>query len=76
MIAAAANAVASAVTDRRRGASLLPAMTQLRSISARVAVAVAEAAMAEGLAGRQLANPIQDFYDAMWLPNYPQIEVI
>lgn len=76
MIAAAAKAIASAVTDRRRGASLLPAMTQLRSISARVAVAVAEAAAAEGLAGRQLDNPIQEVYDAMWQPNYPEIEVI
>jgi malate dehydrogenase (oxaloacetate-decarboxylating) len=76
MIAAAAEAIASAVTDRRPGASLLPAMTQLRAISARVAVAVAETAEAEGLAGAPLTDPIQQVYDAMWQPDYPEIEVV
>lgn len=76
MIGAAAQAVASAVTDRSPGASLLPAMTQLRSISARVAVAVAEQARREGLAQRHLDNPIQQVYDAMWQPVYPEVEVI
>ncbi len=76
MIAAAATAVANAVTDRRLGASLLPAMTQLRAISARVAVAVAEVAEAEGLAGRHLENPIQEVYDAMWQPSYPETEAV
>jgi len=76
MIAAAAAAVASAVTDRRPGASLLPTMTQLRSISARVAVAVAEVAEKEGLAGRELTTPIQEVYDNMWQPVYPEVEVI
>lgn len=76
MVEAAAKALASAVTDRRPGASLLPAMTQLRAISARVAVAVAETATAEGLAGRELENPIQEVYEAMWQPYYPEIEVV
>ena len=76
MIAAAANAIAGAVTDRRLGTSLLPAMTQLRPISARVAVAVAEAAAAEGLADRPLTNPIQQVYEAMWQPVYPDVEVV
>lgn len=76
MIAAAAKAVASAVTDRRRGASLLPDMTQLRAISARVAVAVADVAAEEGLAERHLDNAIQQVYEAMWQPSYPEVEVV
>lgn len=76
MIAAAAQAVASAVSSNSNGASLLPAMTQLRSISARVAVAVVKQAQREGLAQRQLDSPIQQVYDAMWQPIYPEIEVI
>lgn len=76
MIAAAAGAIASAATDRKPGASLLPAMTQLRAISARVAVAVAEQAAAEGLAANPLTDPIQQVYDAMWQPEYPEVVVI
>lgn len=76
MLAAAAQAVAAAVTDRRPGASVLPAMSQLRAISARVAVAVVAAAEREGIATRHLSNPIQEVYDAMWRPEYPEIEVI
>lgn len=76
MIASAAAALASVVTDRRKGASLLPRMSQLRAISAKVALAVAEAAQSEGLAGRILANPVQEVYEAMWQPRYPEIEVV
>lgn len=76
MIAAAAQAIASAVTDFGEGTSLLPAMTQLRSISAQVAVAVVRQAQREGLAQRELENPIQQVYDAMWQPEYPEIEVV
>lgn len=76
MIAAAAAAIASAVSDRSMGASLLPPMTQLRAISARVAVAVAEQAAAEGLATTPLTDPIQQVYDEMWQPDYPEIEVV
>lgn len=76
VIAAASQAVASAVSDRSLGASLLPTMTQLRSISAQVAVAVVEQAQREGLAQRELDNPIQQVYEAMWQPVYPEIEVV
>ena len=51
MFAAAANAVSSMVAVRQPGASLLPQIDDLRSVSAPVAVAVADAAHAEGLAG-------------------------
>src|SRR5207245_8939994 len=54
MFAAAANAVSSLVAVRQSGASLLPHIDDLRSVSLTVAVAVAEAAAAEGLAGVEL----------------------
>ena len=50
MFAAAASAVSSLVTVRQPGASLLPHIEDLRGVSATVAVAVAESAVAEGLA--------------------------
>ncbi len=74
MFAAAANAVSSLVTVRQPGASLLPHVEDLRSVSATVAVAVAEAAIAEGLAGVELADIVQDVQDAMWQPEYRRIQ--
>ena len=47
MFAAAANAVSSLVTVRQPGASLLPHVDDLRSVSVTVAVAVVEAAIEE-----------------------------
>ena len=76
MIAAASAAVADAVTDRKMGASLLPAIHQLRSISARVAIAVIKAAQAEGLDRQPVDSPIEAVYRAMWKPIYPEIEVV
>lgn len=76
MIAAASAAVADAVTDRRMGASLLPDIHQLRSISAQVAIAVIRAAQAEGLDRVAVDSPIEAVYKAMWKPIYPEIEVV
>jgi malate dehydrogenase (oxaloacetate-decarboxylating) len=76
MIAAAADAVAALSDARTPGASLLPPMTVLRTASAAVAIAVAKAADAEGLARVELSNPIQQVYDAMWQPEYPRIETV
>jgi malate dehydrogenase (oxaloacetate-decarboxylating) len=70
MFRAAASAVSSLVTVRQPGASLLPHIDDLRSVSATVAVAVAEAAVQEGLAGVQLADIVQQVQDAMWQPQY------
>ena len=47
MFAAAANAVSSLVTVRQPGASLLPHIDDLRSVAVTVAVAVAEAGVAD-----------------------------
>ncbi len=73
MIAASARAVAGVVTDRSPGASLLPEVGQLRPVSARVGVAVVEAAIREGLAQVPIDNPIQAVYANMWQPVYPRI---
>jgi malate dehydrogenase (oxaloacetate-decarboxylating) len=73
MFAAAASAVSSLVTVRQPGASLLPHSDDLRSVSVTVAVAVAEAADAEGLAGIKLDDVVQQVQDAMWQPEYRRI---
>src|SRR5258707_13073668 len=74
MFAAAANAVSSLVTVRQPGASLLPQIDDLRSLSSTVAVAVAEAAVAEGLAGVKFDDIVQQVQDAMWQPEYRRIQ--
>jgi malate dehydrogenase (oxaloacetate-decarboxylating) len=74
MFAAAASAVSSLVTVRQPGASLLPHIGDLRSVSATVAVAVAETAEAEGLAGVKLDDLVQQVQDAMWQPEYRRIQ--
>jgi len=73
MFAAAASAVSSLVTVRQPGASLLPHIDDLRSVSATVAAAVAEAADAEGLAAAELGDIVQQVRDAMWQPEYRPI---
>ncbi len=74
MFAAAASAVSSLVTVRQPGASLLPHIDDLRSVSATVAVAVAEAAVAEGLAGVEFADIVQQVQDTMWQPQYRLVQ--
>jgi malate dehydrogenase (oxaloacetate-decarboxylating) len=70
MFAAAANAVSSLVAIRLPGASLLPHFDNLRNVSTTVALAVAEAAREEGLAGVELTDIVQQVQDAMWQPEY------
>ena len=74
MFAAAASAVSSLVTVRQPGASLLPHIDDLRSVSLTVAVAVAETADAEGLSGIGLGDIVQQVQDAMWQPEYRRIQ--
>ena len=73
MIGAAAQALASLVRITRPGQSLLPALNDLRRVSATVAIAVAKAAEAEGVAEQPLEDPIRQVFDAMWQPVYPEI---
>ena len=74
MFAAAAGAVSSLVAVRQPGASLLPHIDDLRSVSATVAMAVVEAAEAEGLAAVKAGDIVQQVQDAMWQPEYRRIE--
>jgi len=74
MLVAAANALSSLVAVRLAGATLLPHIEDLRSVTVTVAVAVAEAAVQEGLATAKLADIVQQVEDAMWRPEYHQIE--
>jgi len=76
MIAAAADALAGLVNTYRPGAALLPSISDLRMVSATVAVAVARAATAEEVANRPLTDPIQDIYARMWQPVYPPVQVV
>lgn len=76
MVSAAAHAVAKLSDASRPGTRLLPPMSALRSASAAVAVAVAEAAVADGVNQAQVASPIQQVHDAMWLPDYPELEIV
>lgn len=71
MLLAAAEAVASQVDPTARGASLLPAVDNLRASSATVAVAVAKQAAADGVATQTPDNLVQAVQDAMWQPVYP-----
>ena len=76
MIYAAAAALAGLVNEYRPGASLLPGMSDLRTVAATVAKAVAETAERQGLARRPLTNPINDIYQRMWKPEYPRLEIL
>jgi malate dehydrogenase (oxaloacetate-decarboxylating) len=76
MLAAAADAVAGLSDATTRGAPLLPPVDNLREVSATVAVAVAEAAVAGGLAEVALDDPIQQVHEAMWQPEYPRVEAV
>jgi malate dehydrogenase (oxaloacetate-decarboxylating) len=74
MFAAAAGAVSSLVAVRQPGASLLPHIDDLRSVSATVAIAVVEAAEAEGLATAKVGDIVQQVQDAMWQPEYRHVQ--
>ncbi|QQE80060.1 NAD-dependent malic enzyme [Alicyclobacillus sp. SO9] len=71
MLEAAARAVTGMVNVEQPGASLVPDVHELRAVSATVAVAVATAAVEEGVARIQPEDMIQAVHDAMWRPEYP-----
>jgi malate dehydrogenase (oxaloacetate-decarboxylating) len=71
MLIAAAEAVAGQVDVSAPGAALVPAVDNLRASSATTAVAVVNAAIADGVAIRKPENPVQAVQDAMWQPAYP-----
>ena len=71
MLLAAAEAVAGQVDVSAPGAPLVPPVSNLRASSATTAVAVAQAAIDEGVATRKHANLVQAVQDAIWQPAYP-----
>ena len=71
MLSAAAHAVADLVDTVTPGAPLLPRVESLRETSLAVAVAVAQAAAADGVAGRPLTgDPVEEVRALMWQPVY------
>jgi malate dehydrogenase (oxaloacetate-decarboxylating) len=71
MLLAAAEAVAGQADVSAPGASLLPAVENLRASSATTAIAAARAAADDGVATRKSDNLVQAVQDAMWQPAYP-----
>ena len=71
MLLAAAEAVAGQADVSAPGASLLPAVENLRASSATTAVAVARAAADDGVATTKADDLVQAVQDAIWQPVYP-----
>ncbi|RIY32322.1 NAD-dependent malic enzyme [Psittacicella melopsittaci] len=70
MLEAAAQAVADQVNPTELGHAILPPVSQLRASSAKVAVAVAKQAQAEGVAQVTSDNWEQVVEQSMWKPEY------
>ncbi|PAE11448.1 NAD-dependent malic enzyme [Niallia circulans] len=73
MFAASANAVASLSDSSSLGASILPSIDKLQEVSKAVAIAVAEAAIEEGIAQAEIEDIEQALNDYMWNPEYKTI---
>lgn len=70
MLAAKALADCSPAKQNKR-ANLLPGLADIRTISLKVASAVAREAIAKGLAGKHIEEPIEKHISAqMWVPDY------
>lgn len=74
MIEAAARAAADLAEPKARGHRLLPSMRDLRTVSGAVALAVCREAEREGLATVELADPVQQVFEAMWHADYAPID--
>ena len=72
MLLAAAESVAGQVDMSVPGAPLVPPVENLRASSATTAVAVAKAAVADGVATVHAENWVQVVQDAMWQAVYPE----
>ena len=76
MLAAAAGAIAQLVDATPLGAPLTPPVETVRAVSLHVAVAVARAALTEGLARVELSDVIPDVRSAMWEPAYRAVRAV
>jgi len=73
MFAEAANAVAQMSEELTSGNTLLPNINDLRKVSIAVAIAVAKAAIRDGVATVNIANVEEAIEAAMWTPTYKQL---
>jgi malate dehydrogenase (oxaloacetate-decarboxylating) len=76
MIAAAADTIAALAHPTGTGAALLPPVTDLQTVSAALAIAVASAADEHGLAEQPLTDPVRQIHQAMWRPRVSTFEPI
>jgi malate dehydrogenase (oxaloacetate-decarboxylating) len=76
MIFAAAQAVASQITDTAPGSSLLPSNADLRITSSTVGVEVARTTTAQGLARASINDPVEAVRPAQWWPVYCPVEAV
>lgn len=77
MLAAAAEAISAQVDVTIEGAPLLPEIDALHSTSAAVALAVARAALEDGVARWALPEPAEAAIEAaMWKPEYRPIRAV
>jgi malate dehydrogenase (oxaloacetate-decarboxylating) len=76
MLAAAAGAVAELVEARQPGSSITPSVDDLRAVSLHVGVAVARAALEEGLARTELGDVSAQVQSAMWQPAYRPVRAV
>jgi malate dehydrogenase (oxaloacetate-decarboxylating) len=76
MFAAAANAVAKMSDSNKPGAPLLPSITKLQEVSEYVAIEVAKAAIAEGIAKANIniVDVEKAVANAMWKPEYKEVK--
>ncbi|HEY1975550.1 MAG TPA: NAD-dependent malic enzyme [Candidatus Baltobacteraceae bacterium] len=76
MFMAAAQAIADMVNPWDLGASILPPISDVREVSVRVAIAVAEQALREGLARANPQDVEAAVRNAMWEPHYRPIRAV
>jgi len=76
MLRAAAVGIAEQADASQPGASLLPAVRDLRASAAMLAEAVVRATVADGVAVFNPTNPARAVQDAMWRPAYPDIRSV
>ena len=76
MLAAAAGALAQLVDAGPLGAPLTPPVDTVRAVSLHVGVAVARAALTEGLARVELSDVISAVRSAMWEPAYRPVRAV
>ena len=73
MLLAAADALAGFVDASELGAAIMPPIDRVRDVSVCVAVAVAQVAVAEGLARADLVDIAGEVRRAMWEPLYREV---